>query len=190
MTRTASKPLLIALAAVALLATACGDSDDSATDAGAVHGQADIAFVQGMIPHHQQAITMSGYAARQASDPRVKDLAERIEAGQEPEIERMRGFLEDWDVEEDGESGGHGGGGGHPGMLTNEGLARLEGAEGEAFDRLFLQSMIEHHRGAIKASETEQAEGQSPEARALAGEIISAQRAEIATMEPLLKEAG
>jgi len=191
MTRTANKPILVvALAVVALLASACGDGEDSTTGAGAVHNQADVAFVQGMIPHHQQAVIMSEYAASRAADSRVKDLADRIEAAQQPEIDQMQGFLQDWGVEEGVEHGGqHGGGGGHPGMLEDEELARLEAADGQEFDRLFLQGMTEHHRGAVTASEKELAEGQSPEAKALAGEIISAQRAEIAEMEQLFAEA-
>jgi len=37
-----------------------------------------------------------------------------------------------------------------PGMLSEERMAKLRAAQGEDFDRLFLQSMIEHHEGAIE----------------------------------------
>ena len=36
-----------------------------------------------------------------------------------------------------------------PGMLTPEQVAQLDSARGTQFDRLFLQYMIQHHRGAI-----------------------------------------
>jgi uncharacterized protein (DUF305 family) len=36
-----------------------------------------------------------------------------------------------------------------PGMLTPEQMERLAAARGEEFDRLFLEGMIHHHRGAI-----------------------------------------
>ena len=192
--RTAARGVLVvAVTVVGLLGAACGDSDDQAMgSADAVHNEADIAFVEGMIPHHEQAVTMSQYAASRAASREVKDLAKRIEAAQQPEIEQMKAFLATWGVKASGEHGGHGGDGGelgdggHSGMLTEEQLDRLEAAKGEEFDRLFLEGMIEHHRGAITASEKEEVEGRSPEAKALAGEIITAQRAEIAEMEQLL----
>jgi uncharacterized protein (DUF305 family) len=34
-------------------------------------------------------------------------------------------------------------------MLTQEQMAQLDRARGEEFDRLFLQFMIQHHRGAV-----------------------------------------
>lgn len=65
------------------------------------HNQADITFVQGMIPHHEQAVEMSELAANQASSPQVKELAATIERGQAPEIEQMRAMLAAWGVAED-----------------------------------------------------------------------------------------
>ena len=62
----------------------------------------------------------------------------------------------------------------------------LERSKGREFDRLFLQGMIGHHRGAVTASEKELADGQSPEAKTLAEEIIAAQKAEITEMETIL----
>lgn len=185
------KRLFIAIAALGLIGAACGASgDDTAGTSRAVHNQSDIGFLQGMIPHHEQAVTMSGYASTRAASPQVKDLAKRIEGAQAPEIKQMTGLLKDWGVKE--ETAGHsgmGGMGGHPGMLTDDDLGRLKAAKGQEFDRLFLQGMIGHHRGAITASEEQQSKGESQEAKSLAGEIINAQRAEIAEMEKLLVSA-
>jgi uncharacterized protein (DUF305 family) len=36
-----------------------------------------------------------------------------------------------------------------PGMLTPAQMQQLDAARGPAFDRLFLASMIQHHRGAV-----------------------------------------
>lgn len=187
------KCLLIIVATVGLATSSCGGSNDNVVgSSGALHNQADIEFVQGMIPHHEQAVTMSELAASRAASPDVKALATRIQAAQEPEITQMKRFLKDWGVKEEsggmgGMSGMGGGGvGGHPGMLGEDELGRLRAAKGQEFDRMFLQGMISHHRGAITAAEMEQAQGQAPNAKALAGEIIKAQRAEIAEMEKLL----
>ena len=66
----------------------------SATNA---HNQADVMFVQHMIPHHQQAIEMSDIVlGKQGIDPRVVDLAKQIKAAQAPEIEQMQAWLGEW----------------------------------------------------------------------------------------------
>src|SRR5581483_12002257 len=62
------------------------------------HNLADVVFLQNMIPHHQQAIMMSQMALTHATTPRVKDLATRIQAAQQPEIDQMRRLLAAWGV--------------------------------------------------------------------------------------------
>jgi len=181
--------LIAALIALAVLAAACGDGDEYGGAASAPdQNDADIAFAQGMIPHHAQAVEMSQLVADRADSDEVKDLAERIEQAQAPEIEQMNGFLGDWGVESGGgaHGGGHGGGGGHPGMLNEDELGQLEAASGADFDRLFLEGMIRHHEGAVTASQKELEDGASDDAKALASQIIAAQEAEIAKMETLL----
>ena len=72
----------------------------------------------------------------------------------------------------DGMGPGHG-----PGMMS-----------GATFDRMFLQSMIVHHQGAIDMSQTELAQGSNPDARQLAQKIINTQQAEIKEMQTLLQQ--
>jgi uncharacterized protein (DUF305 family) len=84
---------LLALTVVTLLLAACGEEEVSNTSAQApsdAHNEADVAFLTGMIPHHQQAVVMSDMAATQASNLEVKGLAQRIKGGQQPEIDQMR----------------------------------------------------------------------------------------------------
>jgi uncharacterized protein (DUF305 family) len=166
----------------------------SASDDGtAQFNDADVAFAQGMLPHHQQAVTMSQLAAAQAADPRVKDLAARIEGAQGPEIQTLAGWLESWDAEAAGSTGmdhgstDHGGPGG---MMATEDMEALAGLSGAEFDRLFLEQMTAHHRGAVQMAETEAADGENPEAIAMAEHIRDTQNAEIAEMQQLLAELG
>ena len=180
-----------------LIGAACSDDDDavvgsSDTEAGDDHNDADIEFAAGMIPHHSQAVEMAQLAADRAEDPRVKDLASRIEAAQGPEIEQMVGWLEEWgeEVPEDGEHDAHAAGSEGPGMMSAEDMDGLEAASGGEFDEMFLTMMIEHHEGAVEMAETEIADGQFPDAIALAEAIISAQEAEIAEMQALLDEGA
>lgn len=174
---------LIPLLAAAVLALAgCGSQSD--TDAG--HNDADVAFAQQMIPHHQQAVEMAEMAldpAREASEP-VRDLAGRIGDAQQPEIETMQGWLEDWDAKAEDHSDHDMGG--MTGMMSDDQMSALAAATGTDFDRMWLQMMIEHHEGAVEMAETEVADGQDSQAKALARAIIDAQRAEITEMTRLL----
>ena len=54
---------------------------------------------------------------------------------------------------------------------------------GAEFDALWLQSMINHHRGAIEMAESVLLEGENDDVRALAEAVIATQTAEIEEME-------
>jgi uncharacterized protein (DUF305 family) len=195
-----------ALSAVALAAGCGGTShggghtgDQSATagatgspSATAAHNQADIAFAQGMIPHHQQAVEMAELAETRASDPQVKALAAKIKTAQAPEIEEMTTWLTNWGAPMPSPSvGGHdmhgnGPGSAMPGMMTEQDMAALEKATGGEFDRMFLEMMIRHHQGAVQMATTELEQGQNPAAKGLAEKIKADQTTEIGQMQSLL----
>jgi len=67
--------------------------------AGMAHPDPDVAFVLGMIPHHQGAIDMAKVQLRFGSDPQNRALAEQIIAHQEAEIAAMRAWLSERGVE-------------------------------------------------------------------------------------------
>lgn len=195
-----SRRLTASAAAVALAITlaACASTSDSGdapaaepeTQSTAVaHNDADTQFAQLMIIHHQGAIEMAEMAEERASSAEVRALAERIKAAQGPEIDLMTGWLESWGEETSHDMGmddmDHGGMD-MGGMSQSEVMGELGGLEGAEFDRMFLERMVEHHRGAIVMSEQEKADGASPDALALAGTIIDAQTAEITEMQNLL----
>jgi len=118
---------------------------------------ADVEFMQGMIPHHAQAVIMARWAPTHGARADVQRLCERIAVAQGDEIHLMRRWLAERNQEvPDSMSTKHlmkMGGMVHeslmPGMLTDEQMRALDAARGSAFDRLFLIGMIGHHEGAI-----------------------------------------
>ncbi|MBV8993081.1 MAG: DUF305 domain-containing protein, partial [Pseudonocardiales bacterium] len=191
-----TRTIIMSIAAAAALTVGatlagCGTSSGPATSQSIAqdHNQADVAFAQNMIPHHAQAIAMSRLASQQAVSPEVKDLAARIQAGQQPEIAQMSGWLRAWHdpvpatnspmgdmAQGDMEQTDHDTSGPMPGMISSEQMHQLEQATGPASDRMFLEMMITHHQGAITVAQTELRAGQNPDTRQLAQRIINTQQ--------------
>ena len=194
----------VAAAAIALLAGCSGNNDmagmnhSSTAPAPTSSSQAvgnnadDIAFAQGMVPHHQQAIDMAKLVPSRSQNSKVLELAKEIEAAQDPEIKKMNEWLKDWGAPTATSMPGMDHGSGHgsmPGMMTAEDMKMLEQAKGAEFDKMWLEMMIKHHEGAVAMAKTELEKGSNADAKKLAQEIIDAQQKEITEMQDLLKSA-
>lgn len=142
---------------------------------------ADIMFAQMMIPHHEQALLMSGFAETRSSNEEVKKLARQIYAEQEPEIAQMKLWLEKTNSSMDM---GHDMG--MNGMLTDSEIEAMKSATGKAYDRLFLEGMIAHHEGAIHMAEMI-VDSDNAEAKKLGQSIQVTQQREIDLMKEMLK---
>ena len=220
MTTPGQFTLGITAAAVLVAVTACSSSGHTATgstapppsavssasaSATAMHNQQDVAFVQQMIPHHQQAVEMSDIIlAKQNIDTRVGELATRIKAAQAPEIQQMYGWLSQWEeptmpmtpsgttTSGPGAMPGMPDHSGMPGMTTMNGMmsgqdmAALKDAQGVEASKLFLTQMIQHHQGAIAMAQEEIKSGQNPPAISLARSIATSQQQEIENMQAML----
>jgi len=62
--------------------------------AGTMVSDIDVAFVCGMIPHHQAAIDMANAELKYGDDEWAKAMAQKVIAAQEQEIADMRAWLE------------------------------------------------------------------------------------------------
>jgi uncharacterized protein (DUF305 family) len=76
-----------------------------------------------------------------------------------------------------------------PGMLTDEQMKQLDQSSGPRFDRFFLTSMIQHHRGAVsmvKALFDSYGAAQDETVFKFASDVNVDQSTEIARMERML----
>ena len=145
-------------------------------------GMNEIMFAQMMIPHHEQAISMSETDLKKSRNQAILKLSNQIKSLQGTEKSQLAYWLKATDssmtMDHDMQMSG---------MLTTKELASLKRLTGTQFDRVFLQLMIKHHQGAIEMLDLI-SDSKNMEAKALAKAINSAQSKEITSMKLLLKK--
>jgi uncharacterized protein (DUF305 family) len=160
-----------------------GNASPSMSSGMATGASGDVQFAQMMIPHHQQAVEMADLALQNDSaSADVKALATQIKAAQDPEIQKMKGWLGQWGASESSGPMDHGAGG----MMTDQDMSNLMGANGTEFDRMWLTMMIAHHQGAVTMAQDVLATTANADVKELATAVVEGQNKEIATMQGLL----
>ncbi len=189
--------VLAALAAALFLSGCTSPASDGHTDhqhtdepvitgAPAGYNADDVAFATNMIPHHQQAVELSALAPDRSTNQELIALSNQISAAQQPEIETMKVFLVQWKENPDTNSGHGGHGQAMQGMVDEPTMTTLQSLNGAEFDKLWLESMISHHQGAIEMAKAEIANGENVDAIGLAKSIVTAQETEIGQMKQML----
>lgn len=153
---------------------------------------ADIKFMQGMIGHHAQALEMVALLQTRSASADMKKMAQRIQISQEDEIKMMQNWLgrRGQQVPTGREHHMHGATL-MPGMLSEDEMKRLASEKGRAFDKLFLESMIRHHQGALAMVQELLATpgaAQESDIFAFASDVEADQSAEIARMSAMREE--
>jgi uncharacterized protein (DUF305 family) len=158
---------------------------------------ADVEFMQGMIMHHAQAVAMTALIPSHTQNRELTSLGARISSSQADEMK----FMEHWlrlrgepvsmampgmpEMDTSGKPMAP-----MPGMLTQQQMEGLRKAKGDAFDRLFLTGMIQHHNGAVTMVTTlfnTAGAGQDADLFNFATDADNTQRAEINIMQGMLK---
>lgn len=166
------------------------------------HSSSDVAFMQGMIMHHAQAVEMTAMIASHTENKNLRSLGARISSSQLDEIKFMKRWLAargeavpepmpDMPGMDMSHENSNGAMKLMPGMLTPEQMAALRNARGSQFDHLFLVGMIQHHNGAltmVKDLFDSAGAGQDAELFDFATDADNTQRAEIGIMETMLKK--
>ncbi|MFF9013884.1 DUF305 domain-containing protein [Streptomyces sp. NPDC014870] len=198
----------IAAVVLALLfaggAVTVASADREEAQASPASASADAGFARDMSVHHQQAVEMSFIVRDRTEDADVRRLAYDIANTQANQRGMMLGWLDMWGlpkVESGTEPMAWMGMGGHgdtgpldgalmPGMATKTELDRLRSASGKDAEVLYLQLMIDHHKGGVHMAQGCVDKCSVDVERNLAQGMVEAQESEIGLMTQLLKERG
>lgn len=177
-----SKKIIVAIMSFAISLTPSGASASSHANSLQNLDMNEIMFAQMMIPHHEQAISMSKTALKKSRNQGILTLSRQINSLQSSEKSQLTYWLTATDssmaMDHDMKMSG---------MLTMKELTSLKRLTGTAFDRTFVQLMIKHHQGAIEMLGLI-SDSSNAEALALSKAIKSAQTKEINSMKLLLKK--
>jgi len=167
-------------------------ADQATKLAQASYTASDVAFMQHMIVHHQQAVEMAVLVKDRTNTADLLSIAGRIESSQADEIAFMKAWLsERGEPVEDPMMKGHGEHMHHmmKGMASADQMKALAAAKGVEFDRQFLTLMIAHHEGAVDMVEKlldEDGTAADPVLYQFVGDIDSEQTTEVKRMDKLL----
>lgn len=198
-------------AAVIIQPGAPGEAGTVIEDAGQLslglgtHTAADVAFMQGMIHHHAQAIEMVDLMEGRTNARDLLLLGKRIDVSQRSEIKLMANWLRERDEDvpmmasADYLNGNHGSHASHmmhgsddmmmPGMLSPDQMQQLRDSEGPEFYEHWLTFMIQHHEGALTMVDnlfSNPGAGQNQDIFHFASEVDIDQRIEILRMRQML----
>ncbi|MFD4423187.1 DUF305 domain-containing protein [Agromyces sp. NPDC058484] len=199
----------VALVAVAIVAFALGRIS-TLGDPTPVSTSAEAGFARDMQVHHQQGVELAMIVRDATDDPDVRLLAYDIATTQAQQAGQLYGWLRTWGLPQagsepsmtwmtrspdgDATGAGHSGhdatthepGGPMPGLATPAQVMELRTLSGVEAERLFLELMIAHHRGAIEMADAALERSSNEVVVSFAESVATSQQAEIALMEQML----
>ena len=141
------KKIIVAIMSFAIFLTPNGASASSHAKSLQNLGMEEIMFAQMMIPHHEQAISMSKTALKKSKNQEILNLSRQINSLQSSEKSQLTYWLTATDssmtMDHDMKMSG---------MLTTKELTSLKRLSVTWFDRTFVQLMIKHHQGPVECS--------------------------------------
>lgn len=150
----------------------------------------DLHFIDMMIMHHQEGIEMAQMAETKAQSAKVKAFATKTATDQQKDIDELQAHRNHWyagkppmdhaAMQSMMQSM-------HPGMNMDmeDTRRKLMAANGTAFDRLFLDTMIHHHQMAVGMAKEATTKAEHAEIKDFARKGVVKQTAEIAEMNRL-----
>lgn len=150
----------------------------------------DLHFIDMMIMHHQEGIEMAQMVETKSKNARLKTFAQKTAAAQQKDIEEFQGHRNHFYAGKppmDASMMDSMMQSMHPDMkMDMEDIRRkLMAAQGAAFDRLFLDTMIHHHQMAVSMGKEATTKAEHAEIKAYARKAVTKQQSEIAEMNRL-----
>ncbi|WUG43341.1 DUF305 domain-containing protein [Kitasatospora sp. NBC_00458] len=177
----------------------------SASGSSSVSAPADdspeAGFARDMATHHQQAVDLSFIVRDRTSDEHTRTLAFDIINTQANQRGMMMGWLDQWGLPQHSPAKPmawmgmkHGyephDGSLMPGMATNTQLTKLRSLNGRDAEVLFLQLMLEHHKGGVEMAQGYVDVAKNETEKRLAQSMVAGQTSEIQLMTDMLGERG
>jgi uncharacterized protein (DUF305 family) len=185
--------VVVLIVAIAAVATWVAGSNDDDPDFGAV----EVGFLQDMIDHHEQALTISNTLLEANPDGDAASYARDVILFQTRDIGRMETWLDDagytrgspdrtamvWmgeptSVDE------------MPGLATPEQIQELAASTGAAADRMFFEMMSAHHLGGVHMADYAASHTEIPWLRTFAEAVSYGQRIEVVEYEQAMERYG
>ncbi|MBA4293171.1 hypothetical protein C0431_09390 [bacterium] len=169
MKQTKSKVLVVWLIAI-LSVTAIGILIARPTEA-----KNDKAFIEEMIPHHEEAVASSKLILTVASEPQVRQIAEAVIAAQEKEISQMNSWFQAWFGASYKTTG-----------VYKQMMSPIDGLSVREAEAQYTSEMINHHEHAIFMAKELLKTTERSELKLLADDIIRSQESEVNELKALL----
>ncbi|MFW5470803.1 DUF305 domain-containing protein [Knoellia sp. CPCC 206435] len=163
---------------------------------------AEAGFARDMQTHHGQAVQMSLIVVDRTSDPAVRTMAKDIATSQQQQAGQMFAWLQLWGLKPTGSqppmawmgsdhhdaasTSASGESVPMPGMASADDIRRLTAASGVEAERIWLELMIDHHRGGVEMADAVLERSDREEVVLLARSMKAAQSSEIGAMQSML----
>lgn len=203
------RTLAVVLTAILLLAVGFGVGRLGVPSAGTPGDtSAEAGFARDMQVHHEQAVELSLLVRDRTDDENLLLLADDIAIAQAQQSGQMYAWLAEWGLSQapaeprmtwmtrpaldgshghDDESPAHEPGEPMPGLATFEQIEQLKSVSGVEAERLFLELMIEHHKGGVAMAEAVLERTGYPVVVDLARGMVTVQDSEIDLMQGMLE---
>jgi uncharacterized protein (DUF305 family) len=168
--------------AITLLGAGCAPPNPHAsTPAPAATDQIDVWFMQHMVPHLWQTTSIAFLTRDRITHPALTRLADTINQRSQTDIQQLQEWLSQQGLAPHGHS--------HQRADNRKqtDLERLSRLHGTAFDLAFLQVMTARDLAGIKLAMIETSQGNLPEVRQLARQLLVEQQARVRQMDDWTK---
>jgi uncharacterized protein (DUF305 family) len=164
--------------AIGLLLPLVGPARDSGTRRGAPAAPtapwntADAAYAQAMLWHREQAGQMASLVQGRTSRPELRGLTRSIRAARSSDFAQIMAWLRAQRAADSSDDAARGptepAGRWFAGMIAASQMQTLAATTGQRFDFLFVDMLLEHHKGAIVMADGVLADGRDPQVQQLA----------------------